>query len=37
MRVKSNEILGEGIEKLLCIFIDGKIDKGTFVYNEIED
>jgi hypothetical protein len=35
MRVKSNEMIGEGIEKLLCIGVDGKIDKGTLAFKEI--
>ncbi|KAL7645869.1 UNVERIFIED_CONTAM: hypothetical protein RMT77_002766 [Armadillidium vulgare] len=37
IRVRSNEILGEGVEKLLCIDVDRKVDKGTLMYKEIED
>lgn len=37
MRVKSNEILKEGVQKLICIGVDGKVDKGTLVFKEVKD
>lgn len=37
VRVKSTEMVGEGVENLLCIGVDGKVDKDTLVFKEIID
>ena len=37
MKVQSNEKHKERLEKLICIGVDGKIDKETLVYQEVKD
>jgi len=37
MREKSTEIVNKGLEKLICVGVDGKIDKDTLVYKETKD
>jgi hypothetical protein len=37
VKVKSDEIHSEGLEKLVCIGVDAKIDKDTLLYKEITD
>ena len=37
MKVKSDEKHKEDQEKLLCIEVDGKIDKDTLMYREVKD
>lgn len=37
IKFKSHEKYSEGLEKLICIGVDGKVDKETLVYREVKD
>ena len=37
MKVKNNEKHKVRLEKLVCIGVDGKVDKETLVYREVKD